>query len=223
MMCAAASTSAGGRCRAPNTPSSATMTTASMSTSPKPRGRRYARHPPPAPVEQRRRLGPERRVLERGVDPDAQHRRLVGVRGVVAAEPPAQRRSCPSARRASSTSGISDHRGPDGLHRARREDARELLLVPEVAVEGAVRDARGRDEVVDARVVVAAVDEHVASGREQRVERAVAGRVRVDRAVALGAARASRGRTRARAAAGRRAGARSRRRADRTTCDAGRR
>ena len=44
--------------------------------------RQVARHPPPAPVEQRRGLRPEGRVLERGVDPDAQHRGLVRVRGV---------------------------------------------------------------------------------------------------------------------------------------------
>ena len=157
MMCAAASTSAAGRGRAPNTPSSATMTTASMSTSPKPRGRRYARHPPPAPVEQRRGLRAEGRVLERGIDPDAQHRRLVDVRGVIAAEPAPQRRRVPAAPRARETSGISiTRRARRACTRARGEDARELVLVAEVPVEGAVRDAGGGDEIVDARVVVAA-------------------------------------------------------------------
>ena len=143
MMCAAASTSAADRGRAPNTPSSATMTTASMSTSPKPARPQVPRHPPPAPVEQRRRLGPDRRVLERGVDPDAQHRGLVrrARRGSGAAT--GAGRSCPSARRASATSGISVTAAPTACTARDGEDARELLLVPEVAVEGAVRHAGG--------------------------------------------------------------------------------
>ena len=44
------------------------------------------RHAPAAPVEQWRGLGAEGRVLERGVDPHAQHRGLVDVRGVVPAQ-----------------------------------------------------------------------------------------------------------------------------------------
>ena len=44
-------------------------------------------------------------------------------------------------------------------------------------------DTRRGDEIVDARVVVPALDEHRASRCEQRVERAVAGGVRIYRAV----------------------------------------
>ena len=80
-----------------------------------------ARHPPPAPVEQRRGLGPEGRVLERGIDPDAQHRRLVRVRGVVAAQPSPQDARPRRRRRAPQTSGISDHRRAHGVHGARGE------------------------------------------------------------------------------------------------------
>ena len=90
MMSAAASTSAGDRRRAPNTPSSATMTTASVSMSPKSRSLRYR--------DIRRRpqssSGPDSaRIAEsgqRGIDPDAQHRRLVDVGGVIPAQPSAQ-------------------------------------------------------------------------------------------------------------------------------------
>ena len=190
MTCTAASTSAAGRGRAPNTPSSATMTTASMSTSPKPRGAQIARHPPPAPVEQRRGVGSEGRVFERGIDPDAQHRRLVDVGGVIAVEPPPQR-ALPGRRLERRDVGDLDHRRAHGLNRACREHARELVLVAEVPVERTVGDAGRGDEIVDARVVVAALDEHVAARREQGVERAVAGGVRVDRARRAGGWRAS--------------------------------
>ena len=49
-----------------------------------------ARHAPAAPIERRRVLGSDDRVAERGVDPDAEHRRLLDVLGVVAPEPPPQ-------------------------------------------------------------------------------------------------------------------------------------
>ena len=62
-------------------------------------------------------------------------------------------------------SGISFTVVPDGLDRACGQHARELFLVAEVSVERAVRNARGGDEIVDARVVVAALDEHVAARR----------------------------------------------------------
>ena len=67
----------------------------------------------------------------------------------------------------------------------RGEDARELVLVPEVSVEGAMGDTGRGDEVVDARVVVAAVDEHVTTRGEQGDERAVPRTRRVERLVAL--------------------------------------
>ncbi len=168
MMCAAASTSAAGRrACAEHTEQRHHEDSVDVDVAEAARSQ-VPRHPPATPVEQRCRLGPEGRVLERGVDPDAQHRSLVRVRRVVAAEPSTQGRLCPPARRMRRTSGISVTVAADGLHRPRREDARELILVPEVPVEGTVRDARRGHEIVDPRVVVAAVDEHVASGREQR-------------------------------------------------------
>ena len=207
MMCAAASISAGGRGRAPNTPSSATITTASMSTSPKPARSQVARHAPPAPVEQRRGLGPERRGLgarrrpRRAASPPRSRGRrcsggATGAGRVVPAVPSS------GGRRRGSRAPPS----PTACTARAVSDARELLLVPEVAVERAVRDARGRDEIVDAGVVVAALDEHVASRREQRVERAVPGRVRRRRRRPAAAARASPGRRRAPAAARRSCG-----------------
>ena len=78
-----------------------------------------ARHPPATPVEQRRGLGPERWVLQRGIDPDAQHRRLVRVGGVVAPEPPAQRRCVPDGSSSSDTSGISSTAAPTACTAAR--------------------------------------------------------------------------------------------------------
>ena len=49
------------------------------------------RHPAPPPVDGRSGIAAQRRALGLGVDPHPDHRRLVHVAGVVAAQPAAQR------------------------------------------------------------------------------------------------------------------------------------
>ena len=58
------------------------------------------------------------------------------------------------------------------LERPGREQAHDLVLVVEVAVERAVRQAGRCGDVVDARAVVAARDEHHVRSIEQAAERA---------------------------------------------------
>ena len=52
---------------------------------------------------------------------------------------------------------------------------REVLLVPEVVVEGALRRARGREQGLHAEVVVAVLEQHGEPG----IEQALLGRVRL--------------------------------------------
>ncbi len=173
-----------------------------MSTSPKPRGCRYARHAPPAPVEEGRGIGPERGVLERGIDPDR------------AASPPRWRaRRCIGSATLRSTllpsgasrAAMSGPRAPSCRRsaRARAVSMRaSCVLVAEVTVERAMGDAGGGDQIVDARAVIAAAREHVATRMRATLRaRGCSIPSRLGLGVRAGAGRTSRSRTRAQAVA----------------------
>ena len=174
MMCAAESISGAARRRAPNAPSIVTMTNASMSTSPNFRGCEKPHHAAAPPVEGGGRVGSERLVVECRVERDPEHRRLVrhasrcngeatGAASLGLPGPRARRRpECLRTR--SATLRIA----------CRMSDARELVLVLEVAVERAVRHAGRGDEVVDACAVVSVIEEHPPAGPHEGVERRAA-------------------------------------------------
>ena len=136
---------------APKAPRSATITTASMSTSPNCHGRRGSgtiRRRPQSRADGGERSQPG--VLQRGIDPDADHRRLARLRGVVAAEPAAQVRAVGSRQVGDPHEGVGD-----GAHRLHRQHDGQLVLVLEVAVEDTVRDAGGGGQVVHPGGVIA--------------------------------------------------------------------